>query len=105
VLVSTTYSKSTLLAAVDAVVRQYAMCDYFPSYEIITGNYTRGAYYHDDLRSVTTSGVDHVMRLFMKHYAEEGQTQAAVTTNLDQELTKEAQRISEVICDEEAIVS
>ena len=38
-----------------------------PSYEIITGNHARGAYYASDLRNVTDEGVEHVTRPFLKH--------------------------------------
>ncbi len=69
VLVSTTYSKSVLRVAAEEVSQAYNTVAYFPSYEIITGNYTRGRYFADDLRSVTEEGVSHVMRLFMEHYA------------------------------------
>src|SRR5208337_3848278 len=44
VLVSTTYSKSGLRVAAEETVRRHSNCVYFPSYEIITGNYTRGIY-------------------------------------------------------------
>jgi hypothetical protein len=42
---------------------------YFPSYEVITGAYTRGRYFAEDLRNVTEEGVSHVMRLFLSHAA------------------------------------
>ena len=42
VLVSTTYSKSAIRAALDEVVRKYDFADYFPSYEIVTGWYNKG---------------------------------------------------------------
>jgi hypothetical protein len=69
VLVSTTYSKSVLRTAAEEVARREGVF-YFPSYEIITGNFNRGAYYAEDLREVREEGVDHVMRLFLKHCAE-----------------------------------
>lgn len=69
VLVSTTYSKSVLRVCADHLANKYENVDYFPSYEIITGNYNRGQYFANDLRSVTESGVNHVMKLFFKHYA------------------------------------
>ena len=64
VLVSTTASKSILRAAADEITRGDPASDYFPSYEIITRNYARGAYFEKDLRSVAPAGVRHVMRLF-----------------------------------------
>ena len=68
VLVSTTYSKSAIRAALDEVVRKDDFADYFPSDEIVTGWYNKGRYFADDLRSVTQDGIDHVMRLFSWHH-------------------------------------
>ena len=108
VLVSTTYSKAVLRAAAEQVCKDNAMCDYFPSYEIITGNYTRSQYFEHDLRSVKAEGVDHVMRLFLRHYSSENthcinEMNRSETDILDLDLIKENAKISEVICDEEAL--
>ncbi len=111
VLVSTTLSKSVLRVAADEIERQCNYIAYFPSYEIITGNFSRGAYFGDDLRSVTERGVDHVMRLFMKHYASGApQNQSSPCDNactaLDETVrshTREMERISKVMCDEELL--
>jgi hypothetical protein len=67
VLVSTTYSKSALRVAADMVCRKNRNALYFPSYEIITSHFSKGDYFAANLRSVTPSGVDHVMRLFLQH--------------------------------------
>lgn len=67
VLVSTTYSKSVLRVAAEMMMQTNANIGYFPSYEIITGNFSRGAYYAPNLRDVVEEGVNHVMRLFLKH--------------------------------------
>ena len=67
VLTATTYSKSVLRVAAETLVSRFGHVHYFPSYEIITGNFSRGAYYADDLRNVVEDGVSHVMGLFMKH--------------------------------------
>lgn len=98
VLVSTTYSKSVLRVAAEEISQRNPMCAYFPSYEIITGNYARSEYFESDLRSVKQEGVDHVMRLFLAHYSSE---QAGAS--LDQELMRENALVSEIVCDEEAI--
>jgi len=68
VLVSTVYSKSVLRVAAENCTKRFPSVDYFPSYEIITGAFNRGAYFEDDLRSVSPVGVEHVMRVFLKHY-------------------------------------
>jgi len=104
ILTSTTYSKSALRAAADFLVRRYSVCEYFPSYEIITGNYTHSKYYEDDLRSVRTEGVDHVMRLFLKHFSSDNSNQEN-TCKIDNELMEEAARINAIVCDEEALDS
>jgi hypothetical protein len=97
VLVSTTYSKAVLRVAAEDASRRYPHCAYFPSYEIITGNYNCGSYFERDLRSVTRAGVDHVMRLFFRHYG------PAASETHDAELMHEARRVSRIVCDEERI--
>ncbi|GAA5118115.1 GSCFA domain-containing protein [Luteolibacter yonseiensis] len=67
VLLSTTYSKSVLRVAAEEIRMNFPDVHYFPSYEIITGSYNRGAYYKKDYRTVTQEGVNHVMKLFLKH--------------------------------------
>jgi hypothetical protein len=67
VLVATTYSKSVLRVAAEMLATRFQHVHYFPSYEIITGSFSRGAYYAEDLRNVLEDGVSHVMGLFMKH--------------------------------------
>jgi hypothetical protein len=102
VLVSTTYSKSVLRAAAGEIAKANAHCDYFPSYEIITGNYSRGQYFETDLRSITQEGVDHVMRIFLSSYANEKPAHTDNGTD-QQEIMSELARANAVVCDEEAI--
>ena len=68
VLAATTYSKSVLRVAAERLAREIEACAYFPSFEIITGSFSRGEYFADDLRSVREEGVDHVMRTFFHHF-------------------------------------
>jgi hypothetical protein len=75
VLTATTLSKSVLRVAADIVCRTGAAA-YFPAYEIVTGVHARGAYFADDCRSVTELGVDHVMRVFFRHAAEDSEMAA-----------------------------
>lgn len=107
VLVSTTYSKAALRAAAENIVRRNPQVDYFPSFEIITGNFSRGAYYEDDFRAVRQSGVDHVMRLFLQHYSGAGAGAGAIAASRisrdDSQFLREAALIGQVICDEEAL--
>lgn len=71
VLSATTYSKSVLRVAAEMLTSRFPHVHYFPSYEIITGAFSRGAYYAEDLRNVLENGVEHVMELFLKHVAGE----------------------------------
>lgn len=68
VMTATTYSKSVLRVAAQTVADTSNNIDYFPSYEMITGQYIRGQYFEDDLREVRPEGVDHVMQTFFRHY-------------------------------------
>lgn len=69
VLVSTTLSKSALRVVAEMVVESVGTdIVYFPSYEIITGSFARGNYFAKDLREVTPEGVNHVMRIFKRHF-------------------------------------
>ncbi len=70
VIVSTAYSKSVLRVAAEQVSDAHRNVAYFPAYEIIAGPQARGRFYDESLRDVTAEGVDHMMRLFMDHYAE-----------------------------------
>jgi GSCFA family/Polysaccharide biosynthesis enzyme WcbI len=104
VLVSTTYSKSVLRAAAGEISKTNTRCDYFPSYEIITGNYNRGQYFENDLRSIKQEGVDHVMRLFLLSYSNENSDVTTIPlSSSQQEIMNEIVVANRVVCDEEAI--
>ncbi|AJX31094.1 GSCFA domain-containing protein [Burkholderia oklahomensis] len=75
-LVATTYSKSVLRVAAEMACNEFDWVDYFPSYEIITGNFNAGRYYENDLREINSMGVSHAMRCFLEHYT----TNAAAAT-------------------------
>ena len=113
VLVATTYSKSALRVACEEFVEAVDGTAYIPSYEIITGSHAKGAYFASDLRSVTDEGVDHVMRLVLKHYAgieatgpgmllANASASTAEVASSDAHLT-EMKKMASVICDEEAL--
>lgn len=101
-LVATTHSKSVLRVAADMLFRAHDFVDYFPSYEIITGNYTDSAYYDEDYRGVNALGVDHAMRCFLRHYAAPDAVAAAPLASP----VPAAARVPEprdLVCDEEAL--
>lgn len=68
VLAATTYSKSVLRAVAGELYQTYDDIDYFPSYEIITGALSKGAFYEKNMRSVTADGVATVMRTFFAEH-------------------------------------
>lgn len=105
VLSATTYSKSVLRVAAETLSTRFANVHYFPSYEIITGAFNRGAYYASDLRNVLEVGVSHVMRLFMKHATDVSSsrpTTAKSDTSRPTQLAL-AEQLIQVECDEVAL--
>jgi GSCFA family protein/polysaccharide biosynthesis acetyltransferase WcbI-like protein len=99
VLVSATYSKSALRAAVDEIEREHPHVWYFPAYEIVASAFTRGAYYKSDFRSVNEAGVDQVMRLFLTHCRAEDD----LPLEPDARLLDENRAGADVPCDEDAL--
>ncbi|CAG1023098.1 hypothetical protein MTYM_02195 [Methylococcales bacterium] len=64
VLVANEYSKSTLRAVAEDVKHDMDNVDYFPAYEIVTGFPFRGLFFEPNLRSVSSHGVEFVMKSF-----------------------------------------
>ncbi|WP_443971580.1 GSCFA domain-containing protein [Sphingobium sp. CR28] len=104
-LVATTFSKSALRLVADSASRRYEFIEYFPSYEIITGSYNRGAYFAEDLRDVRPEGVSHVMSVFMKHYTGQGGDPVLKADDALASPRRQANAFFDVICDEEAIAN
>lgn len=67
--VATVYSKSVLRAVCGTLVQDLDDVDYFPSYEVITSQMARSAYYEPNMRSVSRQGVATAMGLFMKAHS------------------------------------
>lgn len=108
VLTSTTVSKAVLRVAADEVERLYSHVTYFPSYEIITSPAAGGAYYEDDLRSIANIGVQHVMRVFRKHFVASGPAPAKTEVSAPAPAAypmpgDDGSAPQVVICDEELI--
>lgn len=101
VSVATTYSKSVLRVVAEMLAQSTPDVYYFPSYEIITGNYNRGRYFAADLRGVTEEGVDHVMSVFMRHLTEAGG--AAPAAGDGEDGLDDMAAAAEVACDEELL--
>jgi len=103
VVVSTAYSKAALRVAADEIVHANERVAYFPSYEIITSNYSGGAFYEPDFREVRPEGVAYVMSLFLKHYCGVSAPAKAEATVPKPELISTSERIADIICDEERL--
>lgn len=106
VLVSTAYSKAVLRVAAEEISNAHPHVAYFPSFEIITGNHARGRYFDETLREVTAEGVEHVMRLFLRHYALGAKPAAAPRSDeveRRRQAVREVEREAEVMCDEVAL--
>lgn len=102
VLLSNTWSKSVLRVAAEKCARRIPGCHYFPSFEIITSPHVGARYFASDRREVTRQGVDHVMRLFLKHLADgksaTGKQEAPLATHHAM-----MEKAMEVHCDESVI--
>jgi hypothetical protein len=111
VLCATTYSKSVLRVVAGQVTSKVDWVEYFPSFEMITGSYTRGSFYEEDLREVRPEGVAYVMSVFSRHYlsGEEKVSDEIQRHNQpvsEQEVIRQRailDGLSSVICDETAI--
>ncbi len=99
VLVSTGSSKAKLRAAADEIVQADPSVWYFPSYEIVTGSFNRGRYFANDLRAVTPTAVEHVMRVFFERVA----GVSTGTPAAPGDVALEAEALMAVVCDEEEI--
>lgn len=104
VINATFYSKSVLRVAAQELADKNKDIVYFPSYEIITGNFTRGQYFSEDLRSVKEEGVEHVMRVFMRHFTNNPEIAASKPEAVDHNDIKsfelENARVAQVVCEE-----
>lgn len=103
VLTSTTYSKAVLRVAAEEIAGVFSHVVYFPSYEVITGSFSRGAYYAANGRDVEQAGVEHVMRLFFRHFtATEAPSETARPALAEPvfDIAKEIGGTNSVICEE-----
>lgn len=99
VLVATTYSKSVLRAAAGYISDQCENTDYFPSYEIIMNQAARAQFYGDNFRSVTTAGVETVMRSFFSEH-KAVRIQSNITSSGYKESYDSSNNIDDVQCEE-----
>ncbi|MEX0282988.1 MAG: GSCFA domain-containing protein [Paracoccaceae bacterium] len=97
VLQSSTYSKSVLRAVAGQIQAERENVDYFPSYEIVTNPAARGVFYAANLRSVTSAGVDTVMKSFFAAHGSETPAPKADTAHID---TADEGDGDDVICED-----
>jgi hypothetical protein len=57
-----------LRIAAETVSLGFGHVDYFPSYEMVTGNFNRGRLFRRRSAVAHGEGSDHVMRVFAGHY-------------------------------------
>lgn len=94
--VATCYSKSTLRSVCGELTATYEDVDYFPSYEIITSQKARGAYYEANLRNVSQKGVETAMSHFMQAHGASAETHSAKARTSGAAQKSEA----DVVCEE-----
>ncbi len=109
VLVATTYSKSVLRVAAETVAQNCSDVTYFPSYEIVTGSFSRGAYFAEDGRTILESGVAHVMQVFMRHFTDLADTEMEPAGPILQAQTdahtEKMKHLVAVACEEEVLAN
>jgi len=109
VALSTSYSKAALRVTAEEVCAGKDWVSYFPSYELVTGHFSNG-FFDVDQRNVRPEGVARVMAMFRRHYLSDTKTQpvngsAPMPVTLSEDDRRRFRVITDVVCDEEAIVS
>jgi hypothetical protein len=102
VLVATLHSKSVLRAIAGELANQRHDLDYFPSYELIASHPFKGEYYEDNMRTVTSEGVQWVMSHFF-HALQDNNFKVEITDSqlIPSKLTKITQE--DILCEEELL--
>ncbi len=105
VWVSTSYSKGVLRAAAGEAAREFVYVDYFPSYEVIMNPQNQGRYFEDDLREVRETGVQHVMRIFDRHYGKPRLDEESTRSDSEKYLAAQNNKssVSDIFCDEDLL--
>ncbi|WP_158806327.1 GSCFA domain-containing protein [Acidisoma sp. L85] len=106
ILNATSHSKAVLRVSAE-VLQNLDNVFYFPSYEIVTGGFSRGRYFGPDLREISEAGVDHVMKLFFRHLADVDIVESLEIDNSpkDEDALRLNEKIVNIICDEEALLT
>ena len=101
--VATSYSKALLRAVAGGLADRLANVDYFPSYEVITSQNARGAYFESNMRSVSAQGVETAMSLFMRAHGLQHNPRRARVLRDKRDLRQEIRvkgRTEEEICED-----
>lgn len=102
--VATAYSKATLRSVCGELARTHPDVDYFPSYEIITSQKARGAYFEANLRNVSRKGVATAMATFLSAHGygdgADAQAQQASRKKGQKSTPSTATDDGDVICEE-----
>lgn len=102
VLRATVYSKAALRVAAEEAAASRPQITYFPSFEIVTAPGLANRYFEDDLRSVNELGVDHVMRVFFRNFAEAPRRRA---TPIPSAPFVPPNASPDIVCDEEELAT
>jgi hypothetical protein len=107
VLRATSYSKAILLATARELQQRYPYVDYFGAYELLWSPCMPVESWAEDARTITSSGVEHVMRSFYRHYTAEGSAEAVpVRRPVAADEAPSALAVDEIFrtCDDELIM-
>ena len=103
VLQATVYSKSVLRVVAEEAVRKYDHVHYFASYEIVNNTGDSKAYFLDDLRSVSSAAVKHVISCFHQQFT--GMAGADTTREQVAERVVNPPLSRRPVCDEEQVMA
>jgi hypothetical protein len=99
VIISSIYSKSVLRVAVEEALEHVTNLRYFHSYELITNQTTQSRFFENDFRGIKKSGVQYVMRNFVKTFIS-SQNSGSQKTHSE---TSNHKLIDRIICDEDLL--
>lgn len=83
-------SKSTLLIAIDKIIRNTKNCDYFPAYEIVMDELRDYRFYGEDMLHPSNQAVAYIREKFCRHYMDEA------SLNLMQRAEKHAKSMAHI---------
>jgi len=98
VLTASVYSKSVLRAVAGHLASERDDVDYYPSYEIVTSALSKGAYYDENLRTISPEGVAAATAAFLSAYADDA-SEPAAGLERSQDLLEDADD-DEAVCED-----